>query len=275
MTTLIARADRHPRAGPPGRLRPAPHRGRARTRARRCATTSSPRSSPRCFDDALGFIRSALEARSSKARLPARQLRQRQEPLHGGAAPAAPAQRRRALDPRAGAGRRQARRLARGQAVPARALPHDRRAAAWSRPSSGTTSSTSGGCTRTRRLPGVYLAERLFDGRPAHAAAHGRRGVLRAAQRGQGRRRAAAGARSARRWDAARFEAALRAPRRGRRSAARLVGDLVTPLLPGLPATWPQRGDEAFVSLDDGLSHHEPARQGARLRRGRSCSSTS
>ena len=49
-----------------------------------------------CFDDALGFIRSAVDADEQQGVLPARQLRCRQVALHGGAAPAAAAQPRRA-----------------------------------------------------------------------------------------------------------------------------------------------------------------------------------
>ena len=43
----------------------------------------------RCFEDALALIGSAVEAQYEQGRLRARQLRERQEPLHGGADAAA------------------------------------------------------------------------------------------------------------------------------------------------------------------------------------------
>ena len=104
------------------------------------------------FDNALAFIKSAVETRAQQGRLPARQFRLRQEPLHGGAAPAPERQRAGALDHRACAdvvARHNA--WTRGQASSSRAVSHDRRATTWSRRSSAGTPSTSASSIRTLR----------------------------------------------------------------------------------------------------------------------------
>ena len=113
------------------------------------------------FDNALGFIRVGRRGPQQQGGLPARQLRRGQEPLHGRAAPALAARPRARAQRGPGGGLRQAR-LGPGQEVPARAVPHDRR------PEHGV-----GHPRRLRRprprapprrpLPGVYLADDLFD----------------------------------------------------------------------------------------------------------------
>ncbi len=83
--------------------------------------------------------------------LPARQLRQRQEPLHGRAAPDPPRQHGGPGDPGTGVGHPEAQRLAGRQAVPAGALPHARTPTTWSRASSAATWTSSAASTPARR----------------------------------------------------------------------------------------------------------------------------
>ena len=104
-----------------------------------------------CFDNALSFIRSALQVEHEQSQLSARQLRQRQEPLHGRAAPDPARQPGRTRHSRTGSGHQQAQRLDRRQEVPAGAVPHDRLRTTWSRASSAATSISSAGPTRMRR----------------------------------------------------------------------------------------------------------------------------
>ena len=94
---------------------------------RRSTSTSSRPQLADCFDDALGLHPVGGGCDQQQGVLPARQLRCGQVALHGGAAPAAcsttpPCGRRDDLAKVC----RQAR-LGRGQEVPARAVPHDRR----------------------------------------------------------------------------------------------------------------------------------------------------
>ena len=99
----------------------------------------------------------------------------------------------------------------------------------------------------TRRVLGGQTLPR----RTAHTATHGRRGVLCRAERRQG-----LGERGWRtigaHWDAAGFEAALRAPARSE-DRTRLVGDLVTHFFTAYQHV-AAAGEEAFVPLDDGIA---------------------
>ena len=213
----------------------------------RCATTSSPPQLADAFDNALGFIQSALDGRNSKAAYLHGSFGCGQEPLHG-RAPPAPAARRPGPGPRGpGAGLRQAR-LGPGQAVPARALPHDRRP--------DMESAILGGyADHVRRLhpeapwPGVYLAEDLFEDARRYRANWATRSSSPCSARAAATRSGASGPQA---WTPEKFEAAMAAPPGDDRAA-------------GSSATWSstcstatrasRRGEtEAFLSLDKGLS---------------------
>ena len=194
-----------------------------------------------CFDDALGFIKSAVDAANSKACY-----------LHGsfGAGKShfmavlhllLAAQPRRAVDPRTGQGLRQAR-LGREQEVPAGAVPHDRR------PQHGvghpgrlrrSCHAASSRCPAARRLSG---RRDLQERQAAPAAALGDEKFFE--QLNQGATRAAAGSgwgKLAKGWDAARFEAALEAPPSSD-ERTRLVGDLVQYIFPAFKGHRPGQG---------------------------------
>ena len=98
-------------------------------------------------------------------------------------------------------------------------------------------------------LPGVYLAERIFDDARKMRSRLGDKAFfdnLNAGGRGDGWGTLAA------MWDAARFEAAVAAPPRSE-ERARLVGDLVDRFFTAYSEV-AGGTDEAYVSLDDGLS---------------------
>ena len=244
-------------------------RASPRAPRRPCATTSSPPSSPTRFDNALGFIRTAVEGRNSKAAY-----------LHGsfGAGKSHfmavlhlllqhdPRRRGRRSWPRAGL--RQAR-LGPGQAVPARAVPHDRRA-----------EHGVGGPRRLRRpraagpprrpLAAASTWPTTSSTTPAHQRELlGDEKFFAADQPGgQAARRTKLGQARHGRWNAASVRGrAARAPpgeRRTRGPARRRPGQVPLPRLPGRLG----RGKtESYLSLDKGLSVISPPRQGAGLRR--------
>ena len=192
------RPDRHPRAGTPRRLCPATRRGRGEAR-RDAADLRRDTAARRRLRPGARPHQGRARVRLEQGGLPARQLRQRQEPLHGRAPPAAAAA---GGGPRRRGSRRRrhaARRLARRQALPARALSHDREA----EPRCG---GAGGLCGAGRR------------------AAPGRAHAGRLPQRGALRRRAAA-ARGDRRRDVLRpRERDRREHRRCRRRVGQSVG---------------------------------------------------
>jgi hypothetical protein len=98
-------------------------------------------------------------------------------------------------------------------------------------------------------LPGVYVAEDIFDNAKRHRQSLGDDKFF--AQLNQGEADADWGALE-QGWDAATFEAALKAPP-GHESRSRLVGDLVQHLFPAYRGVATAK-EEAFVPLDQGLS---------------------
>jgi hypothetical protein len=103
----------------------------------------------------------------------------------------------------------------------------------------------------TAPLPGVYLADEIFKNAVQHRAALGDEKFF--AQLNQGQKAGGAGwGKMSKGWDAARFEAALvAAPMSEERS--RLVGDLVQYIFPAFRGIASGK-DEAYVDLDVGLA---------------------
>jgi hypothetical protein len=99
--------------------------------------------------------------------------------------------------------------------------------------------------------PGVYLAERLFDNARTTRQRMGDEAFFAALNADQGGSGGGWGAIGAA-WDARSFETALHAPPRSE-ERARLVGDLVAHLFP-VARHVAAAGEEAFVPLDDGLA---------------------
>ena len=110
-----------------------------------------------------------------------------------------------------------------------------------------------------RPLPGVYLADDLFDDARRTARTPRRREVLRRAQ--PGRPAASRWGKLGRGWTAARFEAALAAPPGDdtARPAGRRPGQAPLPRLPGRLG----RGKDRVVPVArQGPERHQPPRQG-------------
>jgi hypothetical protein len=111
-------------------------------------------------------------------------------------------------------------------------------------------------------LPGVYLADEIFKNAQQHRQRLGdekffedlNRGAAASPQPSQGKAEGAkrGWGKLAKGWDAARFEAALEAPPAGE-ERSRLVGDLVQHIFPAFRGI-AQGKDEAYVDLDVGLS---------------------
>jgi len=104
----------------------------------------------------------------------------------------------------------------------------------------------------TAPLPGVYLADDIFKNAIQHRLALGDEKFF--SQLNQGKSSAGDSRRGklAKGWDAARFETALHAPP-GSEERSRLVGDLVQHMFPAFKGI-AQGKDEAYVDLDLGLS---------------------
>ncbi len=104
----------------------------------------------------------------------------------------------------------------------------------------------------TAPLPGVYLAEEIFKNAQQHRKALGDDKFFEQLNQGQKSSGGTGWGKLAKGWDAARFEAALEAaPSSEERS--RLVGDLVQFIFPAFKGI-AQGKDEAYVDLDVGLS---------------------
>lgn len=101
-------------------------------------------------------------------------------------------------------------------------------------------------------LPGVYLADDIFKNAKQHREALGDEKFF--AQLNQNKSKPAGGGwgKLAKGWDAGRFESALEAPPRDE-ERSRLVGDLVQHVFPAFRGI-AQGKDEAYVDLDLGLS---------------------
>ncbi|MBN9519352.1 hypothetical protein J0H58_12655 [bacterium] len=104
----------------------------------------------------------------------------------------------------------------------------------------------------TAPLPGVYLADEIFKNAVQHRGVLGDEKFFAQLNQGQKSGGAAAWGKLSKGWDAARFEAALvAAPMSEERS--RLVGDLVQYIFPAFRGIAGGK-DEAFVDLDVGLA---------------------
>ena len=101
-------------------------------------------------------------------------------------------------------------------------------------------------------LPGVYLADDIFENALHAPPAARRREVLRDLNQGNQAAGGSGWGKLAAGWDAARFEAALAAPPASE-DRTRLVGDLVQHIFPAFQGI-AQGKDEAYVDLDVGLS---------------------
>ena len=143
----------------------------------------------RCFDNALGFIQQAVRTRQKQGSLSARQFRFRQEPLHGGAEPAAEPATRRPLDPRTGGQWWRAHAWTEGKKfllVPYHMIG----ARDMESPSSASTPTFVRSMHPDAPVPGFYLAEGLFRDARRLRERHGRCRLLRQAERrGAARRR--------------------------------------------------------------------------------------
>ena len=203
-----------------------------------------------CFDDALGFIKGALQSKTSKAAY-----------LHGSFGSGKShfmavlhlllqGNPRRAPSPswpRSSPGTT----LDRRQEVPAGALPHDRRRTTWSRRILGGYVDYIRRTHPEAPIPGVYLAEGLFDDADDLREQMGDEPFFEALNEGSasggelGRRSTGLGCGSVRGGDggAARLRRARAAGRRPdrERSSARMTRE-------------PARSGEASSSLDEGLS---------------------
>ena len=202
-----------------------------------------------------------------QGRVPARKLRQRQEPLHGGADPAAAPQRGCPFDPPACRRRREVQRLDHRPSVPGRAVPHDRgnrHGVGNSRALCRTRASNSPESADARVLPGRPLVR----GRAEPARQHGRCSILPHAERkGSGRLRQwrRRMGRSRERMGRDRIRSGPRSTSRRRRTPA--LGRRSHRCL--LQRRSHRRRDErrALRSARRGLERHVPARAGPRLRR--------
>lgn len=104
----------------------------------------------------------------------------------------------------------------------------------------------------TAPLPGVYLADEIFKNAQQHRTVLGDDKFFEQLNQGQKSSGGSGWGKLAKGWDAARFEAALEAaPASEERS--RLVGDLVQFIFPAFKGI-AQGKDEAYVDLDVGLS---------------------
>lgn len=104
----------------------------------------------------------------------------------------------------------------------------------------------------TAPLPGVYLADEIFKNAQQHRTVLGDEKFFDQLNQGQQSSGGSGWGKLAKGWDAARFEAALEAaPASEERS--RLVGDLVQFIFPAFKGI-AQGKDEAYVDLDVGLS---------------------
>lgn len=101
-------------------------------------------------------------------------------------------------------------------------------------------------------LPGVYLADDIFKNAVQHREALGDQKFFEQLNQGQKSGGAAGWGKLAKGWDAPRFESALEAPPASD-ERSRLVGDLVQYIFPAFKGI-AQGKDEAYVDLDVGLS---------------------
>jgi hypothetical protein len=101
-------------------------------------------------------------------------------------------------------------------------------------------------------LPGVYLADEIFKNAVQHRHRLGDEKFFEDLNRGQAAASPSGWGKLASGWDAARFEAALEAPPSSE-DRTRLVGDLVQHIFPAFRGI-AQGKDEAYVDLDVGLS---------------------
>ena len=236
------------------------------SRSRRCATTWSRRSWSMPSSNALGFIQQAVQTGEQQGGLPARQFRLRQEPLHGGAEPAAGRQHAGALDPRAGRRRgapHAGRRASKFLLVPYHMIgARDMESAILGHYAEYVRKHAPGGAG-ARLLPGRGPVQ----GCAASCASAWAMSAF-FAQLNEGAEApavVAAGASFDSGWDAASFEAAMLEPPNGE-ERSRLVGDLITQYFSAYRSAGRQR---RVVRLARRWPrHHEPPRQGAGLRRG-------
>ncbi len=101
-------------------------------------------------------------------------------------------------------------------------------------------------------LPGVFLADDIFKNAEQHREALGDEKFFQQLNQGQSPGGTGGWGKLAKGWDAARFEAALEAPPSSD-ERTRLVGDLVQYIFPAFKGI-AQGKDEAYVDLDLGLS---------------------
>ncbi len=257
------RPDNDPRARASGRLRPAAHQGGDRAgadAARLCGDAAV----GRCLQQRPGLHPAGGADRGQQGRLPARQFRLRQEPLHGGAQPAVGRQHAGALDPRAGRCRGAPQLDARPQ-VPARAVSHDRRARhgiRHPRPVRRVRAQETPKGAGSRLLP----RRGPVQGCARTARTHGRRALLRAVEQARWRRRG--------RWRLGRVRQRLgRCQLRSSHAGAAEWRGAFTPrrrpdhtVLLGIPQLGRQW--RVFRLARRWPEHHEPPRSGAGLRRG-------
>ena len=104
----------------------------------------------------------------------------------------------------------------------------------------------------TAPLPGVYLAGEIFQNAVQHREALGDEKFFAQLNRGQQAGGGSGWGKLAKGWDAARFEAALDAPPASE-ERSRLVGDLVQHIFPAFKGIASGK-DEAYVDLDVGLA---------------------
>ncbi|MCZ2341281.1 MAG: DUF6079 family protein [Bacteroidales bacterium] len=104
----------------------------------------------------------------------------------------------------------------------------------------------------TAPLPGVYLADEIFQNAQQHRQALGDEKFFAQLNQGQKEDGGAGWGKLAKGWDAARLAAAFDAPPKSE-ERSRLVGDLVQYIFPAFKGI-AQGKDEAFVDLDVGLS---------------------
>lgn len=107
-------------------------------------------------------------------------------------------------------------------------------------------------CHPTAPLPGVYLADEIFKNAQQHRQALGDDKFFEQLNQGQKGSGGSGWGKLAKGWDAARFAAALEAPPMSE-ERSRLVGDLVQYIFPAFKGI-AQGKDEAYVDLDVGLS---------------------
>ena len=241
---------RHPRSGAPRRLRPALDRRRgASGRYAEHYVVTPPTGD--LFRSGIESIRECPRNPLQQRRLSARQLRQRQEPFHGGADAAVARQSGGPLHSRAGAGRRQAQAWTQGRkflVVPYHMI--------------GATSLESAvlghyaDYIRTRHpeapTPGFYQAERLFADARRLRKAMGDEAFF--AQLGRDQEASGWGSLGSG-WDANSFEAAMgRRPRRTSASAWSVIWS--TPSF-SRRGTWPHRERGLCVAGRGPVDHVE------------------